>query len=76
MQFLDIVLSICGFLAVYLIRNMSESLKEMSEATKELNEKVAVIIERTETHGQEITYLREKQDNIISDVAHIKARIQ
>lgn len=70
----NIVLSVGAFFAAFYIKQLSESIKEAVTSVKELNSKVAVIIERTEHHSNEITVLRDKQDNIIADLAHLKAR--
>lgn len=76
MELFDIVVSVAGFFSAYYVKQLSDSIKEAVSAIKDLNSKVAVIIERTETHGHEIQILREKHDNIASDVAHIKAHME
>ena len=76
METFDIIISIAGFLSAYYVKQLSESIREIVGSIKDLNQKVAVIIERTETHSHEIQILREKHDNIASDVAHIKAHIE
>lgn len=75
METFDIIISIAGFLSAYYVKQLSDSITEIVSSIKDLNQKVAVIIERTETHGHEIQILREKHDNLSSDVAHIKAHI-
>lgn len=75
-ELFDIIVSIAGFFSAYYVRQLSDSIKEAVSSIKDLNQKVAVVIERTETHGHEIQILREKQDNLQSDVAHIKAHIK
>jgi uncharacterized protein YoxC len=76
MELSSIVLGIATFFAAYFLKNLSKSMEEITESVKDLNKKVAVIIERTETHGQEIQILREKHDSISNDVAQIKAHIK
>lgn len=76
MELFDIVVSVAGFFSAYYVKQLSDSIREAVDAIKDLNQKVAVVIERTETHGHEIQILREKHDNIASDVAHIKAHIE
>ena len=75
MELFDIVVSVAGFFSAYYVKQLSDSIKEAVEAIKDLNQKVAVVIERTETHGHEIQILRDKHDNIAHDVAQIKAHI-
>jgi FtsZ-binding cell division protein ZapB len=76
MELFDIVVSVAGFFSAYYVKQLSESIREAVTSIKDLNQKVAVIIERTETHSHEIQILREKQDNLQSDVAHIKAHLK
>lgn len=76
MELFDIVISVAGFFSAYYVKQLSDSIREAVSSIKDLNSKVAVIIERTETHGHEIQILREKHDNIASDVAHIKAHME
>lgn len=76
MELFDIVVSVAGFFSAYYVKQLSDSIREAVIAIKDLNSKVAVIIERTETHGHEIQILREKHDNMASDVAHIKAHME
>lgn len=71
----EILIAIGVFLAAYYFKELNSSVKDAVKSVKELNTQVAVIIERTETHGHEIATLREKQDNLQNDVAHIKAHI-
>lgn len=72
----SIILSVAGFLSVYYIRQLSDSLKEAVQNIKELNSSMAVIIQRTETHAFEIEILRNKQDNLVNDIAMLKATIK
>lgn len=76
MELFDIIVSVAGFFSAYYVKQLSESIREAVTSIKDLNQKVAVIIERTETHSHEIQILREKQDNLQSDVAHIKAHLK
>ena len=76
MELFDIIVSVAGFFSAYYVKQLSDSIKEAVSAIKDLNSKVAVIIERTETHGHEIQILREKHDTMASDVAHIKAHME
>jgi outer membrane murein-binding lipoprotein Lpp len=76
MDLSNIILGVAAFLGAFFLKNLSKNIEEITISVKDLNNKVAVIIERTETHGQEIQILREKHDNIASDVAHIKAHIK
>jgi len=76
MELFDIIVSVAGFFSAYYVKQLSDSIQEAVSSIKDLNSKVAVIIERTETHGHEIQILREKHDNIASDVAHIKAHME
>jgi hypothetical protein len=76
MELFDIVVSVAGFFAAYYVKQLSDSIREAVDSIKDLNSKVAVVIERTETHGHEIQILREKHDNMASDVAHIKAHME
>lgn len=76
MELFDIVISVAGFFSAYYVKQLSDSIREAVSSIKDLNSKVAVIIERTETHGHEIQILREKHDTIASDVAHIKAHME
>jgi FtsZ-binding cell division protein ZapB len=75
-ELFDIAVSIAGFFSAYYVKQLADAIKEAVQSIKDLNQKVAVIIERTETHSHEIQILREKQDNLQSDVAHIKAHIK
>lgn len=76
MELPNIILSVAGFFSVYYIRQLSESIKDAVENIKDLNSKMAVIIQRTETHAFEIELLRNKQDNLVSDIAMLKAQIK
>lgn len=75
MTLFEISLAIAAFLGAYSFKELNTNVKLAVDSVKELNTKVAVVIERTETHGHEIVILREKQDNLQSDVAQIKAHI-
>lgn len=74
-EVLNILLSVLGFLAVYYFKELSSDIKEAVKSVNELNTKVGVIIERTDSHSNEIMAIKNKQDNIVSDVAHIKAHL-
>ena len=76
MELSNLILGAATFFGAYFLKNLSKNIEEITQSVKDLNNKVAVIIERTETHGHEIQILREKHDNIASDVAHIKAHIK
>lgn len=76
MELANIILGVATFFAAYFLKNVAKNIEEITNSVKDLNNKMAVIIERTETHGHEIQILREKQDNLQSDVAHIKAHIK
>jgi FtsZ-binding cell division protein ZapB len=73
--FPQFIVGTAAFLAVYFFRELNANVKEAVGSVKELNTKIAVVIERTETHSHEIVILREKQDNLQNDVAQIKAHI-
>jgi hypothetical protein len=51
-------------------------MKDAVQNIKDLNAKMAIIIERTETHAFEIESLRNKQDNLVNDIALLKASIR
>lgn len=72
----NIVLGLAGFFGAYYVKELSHNLQQVTDSIKDLNQKMAIIIERTETHNHEIQILREKHDNIASDVAHIKAHME
>jgi uncharacterized protein YoxC len=76
MEVSDIVFSIATFFGTYFLNNLSKNIQEVTDSVKDLNKKMAIIIERTETHNNEIQILRQKHDNIASDVAHIKAHLK
>lgn len=76
MELSNIILGIATFFGAYFLKQLSKSMEDITYSVKDLNNKMAVIIERTETHNHEIQILREKHDNIASDVAHIKAHIK
>lgn len=76
MDLSDIILGFATFFGTYYVKQLSMSINEITYSIRDLNQKMAIIIERTETHGHEIQILREKHDNIASDVAHIKAHIE
>ena len=75
MELSNIIIGVAAFFSTYYIKQLSDTIKEVTVSVKDLNSKVAVIVERTETHGHEIQVLRDKQDNLRSDVAHIKAHL-
>lgn len=69
----QIVLSAAGFFAAFYLKSLADSSRQVSESIKELNERVATVIERTETHANEIQILRLRQDDLIVDVAKLSA---
>lgn len=71
----QIIGAVAGFLVVFYFKELNSSVKEVVKSVQELNVKVGAIVERTENHTLEIEILRNKQDNLQSDVAHIKAHI-
>lgn len=73
-EIIGIAISALGFLLVFYFKQMNESAKEAVISIKRLNEKVAVVIERTESHQYEIERLRLRHETLITDVAMIKAR--
>lgn len=75
MDLANVVYSIAGFLAIYYFHDMAKSIKDAVKSIDDLNMKVGIVVERTETHSNEIEILRNKQDNLVADVAHIKAHI-
>lgn len=71
----NLLIAAAGFLAANYLKDLSASIKDAVTSIRELNSKVAVIIERTETHAFEIDRLRTHQESIVEDLAHIKATI-
>lgn len=76
MELPNIILGIAAFFGAYYVKELSHNLQQVTDSIRDLNQKMAIIIERTETHNHEIQILREKHDNIASDVAHIKAHMK
>jgi hypothetical protein len=74
MELSAIVLTIAGFFSAYFIKQLSDNVHNAVSSIQELNAKVAVIIERTETHGHEIETIRAKQDAMAVDIALIKTK--
>lgn len=72
----DVIVGIASFLVVYYFKELSSSVKDAVKSVEALNAKVGVIIEKTKSHEYEIVILREKQDSLVSDVAHIKAHME
>jgi hypothetical protein len=72
----DVLVSVASFLVVYYFKELSGDVKSAVKSVQELNAKVGVILQNIETHSNEIEILREKQSNLVADVAHIKAHIE
>jgi sarcosine oxidase gamma subunit len=71
----NLLIAAAGFLAANYLKDLSNNIREAVNSVKELNSKVAVIIERTETHAFEIDRLRSHQESMVEDLAVIKAVI-
>ena len=57
---LQILLTSVGFLLVFNIQTASAHLEELKESVKDLNVKIAVVIERVDSHERRISNLEEK----------------
>lgn len=72
----DVIVAVASFLVVYYFKELSSSVREAVKSIEALNTKMGVLVEKTKTHDSEIELLREKQDMMVSDIAHIKAHIK
>ena len=53
----QVVLAVVGFLLVYFVNQASGHLAELNQGVKELNVKIAVVIERVDSHERRISNL-------------------
>lgn len=53
------LLGILGFFGVMTLNDLKNTVKEATKSIEELNIKVAVVIARTEIHGEEIDRIKE-----------------
>jgi uncharacterized protein YoxC len=72
----SIIIAVAGYFSVRYLKKVSEDISKATESIDKLNGKVAVIIERTETHSFEIELLRAKQDKLVEDVAVITTMVK
>jgi uncharacterized protein YoxC len=56
---IQVLLGVLGFFGVMTLNDLKNTVKEATRSVEELNIKVAVIIARTEIHGEEIEKLKE-----------------
>jgi hypothetical protein len=61
-QAIDIGLAIIGAMTSVIFWRISNDLRDMSGSVRELNIRVAVILERLETHEHRITRLEGKEE--------------
>lgn len=61
---IQILLGILGFFGVMTLNDLKNTVKEATKSVEELNVKVAVIIARTEIHGEEIERIKENLKKI------------
>lgn len=72
----SIILGVAAYFSARYLKNISEDISKATESIEKLNGKVAVVIERTETHSFEIELLRAKQDKLVEDVAVITTLVK
>ena len=70
----ELLFTLASFFGAFYIKQLTETIKTVSNSISSLNEKIAVIIERTETHATEISTLRAKQELIHLELTSIKSR--
>lgn len=56
---IQVLLGILGFFGVMTLNDLKNTVKDATKSVEELNVKVAVIIARTEIHGEEIDRIKE-----------------
>jgi uncharacterized protein YoxC len=71
-----IILAIAAYFSARYLKKISEDIGKATDSIEKLNSKVAVVIERTETHSFEIELLRAKQDKLVEDVAVITTLVK
>jgi len=72
----NIIMAVAGYFSVRYLKKVSEDITKATDSIEKLNSKVAVVIERTETHSFEIELLRTKQDKLVEDVAVITTLVK
>ena len=71
----EIAIACTGVLAMLILNDMRDSLKEASRSVEKLNTNVAVILERVESHDEELKDHKTQLQELNNHVQDIKQRI-
>lgn len=61
---IQVLLAVLGFFGVLTLNDVKNTIKEATKSIEELNIKVAVVIERTEHHAEEIEKIKDNQHRL------------